>query len=168
MHLVLQGHCKWILHKFFVTKSSPSFIKDPTVLQKALLKIKVPHFFNRKPRTLAEINNWKSSEIKLFCFYLAVPLLMSYIPSIYFCHFSSYIFAVRMLYEPVNKRNLVNVEEMINRYFTSLGVYYGDYAFDFTIHAHLHLVKQGKDHGPLKFHSQFVFEVITFLFVIKI
>ena len=73
-----------------------------------------------------------------------------------------------MLYEPVNKRNLVNVEELINRYFTSLGVDYGNYAYDFTIHAHLHLVKQGKDHGPLKFHSQFVFEVITFLFVIKI
>ena len=42
-----------------------------------------------------------------------------------------------MLYEPVNKRNLVNVEEQINRYFTSLGVYYGDDAYDFTIHTHL-------------------------------
>ena len=73
-----------------------------------------------------------------------------------------------MLYEPVNKRNLVNVKEIINLYFTSLGVYYGDYAYDFTIHAHLHLVKQLEDHGPLKSHSQFVFEVITFLFVIKI
>ena len=47
-----------------------------------------------------------------------------------------------MLYEPVNKRNLVNVEEMINRYFTSLGVYYGDYAYDFTIHAHYILLNK--------------------------
>ena len=62
-----------------------------------------------------------------------------------------------MLYEPVNKRNLVNVEELINRYFTSLGVYY------FTIHTHLHLVKQVEDHGPVKSHSQLVFEVVTFL-----
>jgi hypothetical protein len=48
------------------------------LLQKALLKIKVPHFFNRKPWSLAEIIKWKRSEIKLFYFFLAIPLLMSF------------------------------------------------------------------------------------------
>jgi hypothetical protein len=163
MHLVLQGHCKWMLQKFFVTKSSPAFIKDVVLLQKALLQIKVPHFFNRKPRSLAEINKWKSSEIKLFCFYLAIPLLMSYLPSIYFCHFACYVMAVRMLYEPINRNNLATVKEIINNYVKYLGVYYGDYAYDFTIHAHLHLVKQVEEHGPLKSHSQFVFEVMNLL-----
>jgi len=104
MHLVLQGHCKWLLQKFFTIKSSPTFIKDLELLQKKLLDIKVPHFFNRKPRTLEEINKWKSSEIKLFCFYFGIPLLMSYLSSIYFCHFACYIFIIRMLYESIEKK----------------------------------------------------------------
>jgi hypothetical protein len=28
MHLVLQGHCKWLLQMFFTTKSSPAYIKE--------------------------------------------------------------------------------------------------------------------------------------------
>ena len=102
-----------MLQKFFVTKSSPAFIKDVVLLQKALLKIKVPHFFNRKPRSLAEINKWKSSEIKLLWFYLAIPSLISYLPSIYFCHFACYVMAVRMLYEPINENNLATVKGII-------------------------------------------------------
>ena len=159
MHLVLQGHCKWLLQKFFTTKSSPAYIKELASLQKELLNIKVPHFLNRKPRTLIEINKWKSTEIKLFCFYLAVPLLMRYLPSIYYCHFACYIFAIRMLYEPFEKKKFKYVEEIINYYVKYVGIYLGDYAYDFTIHAHLHHVKQVKQHGPLKSHSQFVFEV---------
>ena len=45
-----------------------------------------------------------------------------------------------------------------------LGKYYGDYAYDFTVHAHLHLADQVEKHGPLKTHSQFVFEVLWFNF----
>ena len=67
---------------------------------------------------------------------------MSYLPSIYFCVFACYVMVVRMLYEPINKNNLATVKEIINNYVKYLGVYYGDYAYDFTIHAHLHLVKQ--------------------------
>jgi hypothetical protein len=77
MHLVLQGHCKWILQKLFKSKSSPIFINDIAALEESLLKIKVPRFINKKPRSLKEINKWKSSEIKLFSFYIAAPLLIN-------------------------------------------------------------------------------------------
>ena len=113
MHLVLQGHCKWILQKLFKTKSSPIFINDKEALEGSLLKIKVPHFINRKPRSLNEINKWKSSEIKLFSFYIAVPLLIDYMPSIYFCHFACYIFAIRMLYEQTNIKDIVIAKRLI-------------------------------------------------------
>jgi len=47
---------------------------------------------------------------------------------------------------------------MLNNYVKYFSVYFGDFAYDFTIHAHLHLVKQ---HGPLKSlsHSQFIFMI---------
>ena len=160
MHLVLQGHCKWLLQKMFKSKSSPIFIIDFTSFEQSLLKIKVPHFINRKPRSLKEISKWKSVEIKLFCLYLAVPLLIDFIPDIYYCHIACYIFAMRTLYEPISKNNLKDVEEIIIKYVHFIGKYYGNYAYDFTIHAHLHLVKQVEQHGPLKSHSQFVFEVL--------
>jgi hypothetical protein len=67
-----------------------------------------------------------------------------------------------MLYEPIEKENFKLVEEMLNNYVEYLSVYFGDYAYDFTIHAHLHHVKQVEQHGPLKSHSQFVFEVNLF------
>ena len=63
MHLVLQGHCKWLLQKIFKSKSSPIFISDFEALEQSLLKVKVSHFMNRKPRSLKEINKWKSAEI---------------------------------------------------------------------------------------------------------
>ena len=91
---------------------------------------------NRKPRSLKEINKWKSSEIKLFSFHLSITSLITCMPSIYFCHFACYIFAIRFLYEPINKYNLTISEEIIKQYVNYLGKYYGDYAYDFTIHAH--------------------------------
>jgi hypothetical protein len=68
-----------------------------------------------------------------------------------------------MLYEPIDKQNLVIIQEILQRYTEFLGKYYGDYAYDFTIHAHSHLVKQVEQHGPLKSHSQFVFEVLLYI-----
>ncbi len=113
MHLVLQGHCKWNLQKLFKSKSSAIFINDKKALEESLLKMKVPHFINRKPRSPKEINKWKSSEIKLFIFYIAELLLIDYMPSIYFCHFACYIFAIRMLYEQTNIKDIVIAKRLI-------------------------------------------------------
>ncbi len=71
MHLILQGHCKWLLQKLFKSKSSPIFIKDVQLLEQKILQIKVSHFIYLKPQSLNHFSKWKSSEIKLFSFYLA-------------------------------------------------------------------------------------------------
>ena len=92
---------------------------------------------------------------------------MNYMPSIYFCHMACYLFAVRILYEPIDKQNLIIADQIIKKYIFFLGKYYGDYAYDFTIHAHLHLVKQVLEHGPLKSHSQFVFEVSLVVYLLE-
>ena len=46
--------------KLCKSKSSPIFIKDIQALEESLLKIKVPHFINRKPRSLKEISSDQS------------------------------------------------------------------------------------------------------------
>lgn len=168
MHLVLQGHCKWLLKQIFLKKKSPATIyndnnKDIDInseFQSILSDILVPHTFTRKPKNVNNLSKWKSSEVKLFMFYFAIPLLINYLPSIYYCMIASYILAIRLLYEPIEKSELINVKRAIENYVESLGTYFGLYAYDFTIHGHLHLADQVESFGPLKGHSQFVFEVI--------
>ena len=71
-----------------------------------------------------------------------------------------YVFAVRTLYEPIeNKLDISKAKSMMETYFNNLDEYFGEYAYDYTIHAHLHLAYQVSKHGPLHSHSQFVFEV---------
>jgi hypothetical protein len=98
---------KGTVNEMFRNKKSPTFISNESyaTLDEAIKSIKIPHFFNRKPRTVNEFSKWKSSEVKLFSFYLSIPLLMNHIPSLYFCHYACYIFAIRSLYEPLNKRD---------------------------------------------------------------
>ena len=43
---------------------------------------------------------------------------------------------------------------MYCNYYEFLQQYFGDYAYDFTIHAHLHRVDQVRNHGPLQFVFQ--------------
>ena len=73
---------------------------------------------------------------------------------------ASYVFAIRSLYEPIKDiKHIDNAQEIIEKYVDSLDDAYGKYAYDYTVHAHLHLADQVKKHGQLYSHSQFVFEV---------
>lgn len=166
MHLVLQGHCKWLFVQFFKTKKSPAFIgtdfDNYANVQRHLELVKEPHFFNRKPRNLDHILKWKSVEIKIFAFYISIPLLMNNLSLIYFYHYCCYIFAIRLFYEPIESDNDTTLaDEILKEYIKMLGQYYNDGAYDFTVHVHEHLASKVRLHGPLKSHSQFVFEVIN-------
>ena len=43
---------------------------------------------------------------------------------------------------PLNKQNFSSAKDLIRNYVEYIGKYYGDYAYDFTVHAHLHLEDQ--------------------------
>jgi hypothetical protein len=160
MHLLLQGHDKWLLNQIFFKKDSPSYLTTLVVdvMNERLKTVQLPHTINRKPRKIDEVLKWKSSEIKIFCFYLAVPLFLDVMPSIYFCNFSIYIFATRMLYEPITELNVSLAKDLLDNYYLDLQKLYGEYAYDFTAHGLTHLADQVLKHGPLKTHSNFVFE----------
>jgi hypothetical protein len=93
-----------------------------------------------------------------------VPLLSSCsnskLPRANFYMLASYIFAIRTLYEPIDDvREIDSAEEVLKKYHDELEDSFGEFAYDYTIHAHLHLALQVRRHGPLKSHSQFLFEV---------
>ena len=65
-----------------------------------------------------------------------------------------------MLYEPISSIKEVSIAEfLIHDYIKNLEETFDVGAYDYTVHAHIHLPQQVINHGPLQCHSQFVFEV---------
>ena len=50
-----------VFQKLFKSKSTPNFNENIESLEKLILKIRVPHLLNSKPRRFSEITKWKSS-----------------------------------------------------------------------------------------------------------
>ena len=107
MHLVLQGHAKWVYDKLFSSKNLDDsdvqehrrLNKKETIdlINKILIETKLPHTFNRKGTNIKEASKWKSSEIKTFLFYLSIPIFLNFLPSRYFYEYASYVIAIRIL-----------------------------------------------------------------------
>ena len=103
---------------------------------------------------------FKSSELRAFLLYLAVPVFFNSLDNSYFYLLLTYVGAIRFLYEPIQNEADINLaEELLRKYVYEFEQHFGERAFDFTLHAHLHLAEQVRNHGPLHGHSQFVFEV---------
>lgn len=127
----------------------------------------VPHFINRKFPMIEEKFKLKSSELKIFILYWAVPLLMNILPTKYWYMLCLYVFSVKILYEPIKEKNeLYIASDLINSYVKNTENIFGE--IDYTLHAHLHLPRQVLDHGPLHVHSQFCFEVTYSYFADKV
>ena len=130
-------------------------------INEVLVEVKTPHFIHRQIKSLRADNfNYKSSEIRVFLFYQAVPIFFSFLPPDYFYLLLTYVTAIRILYEPIKSASDINyTEELIEDYVFALDEYFGTDSYNYTVHAHLHLAEQVRNHGLLHGHSQFVFEV---------
>ena len=129
--------------------------------------MKVTHFMNRKFPALDGNEKLKSSELKIFIFYWALPLLLNILPIKIWYLLCQYVFSVRILYEPIQEQSQIQIaDDLINSYVRLSSIIYGEEVADYTVHAHLHLPNQVLAHGPLHCHSQFVLGKF-FLNVIK-
>ena len=133
-----------------------------------LSSINMPHNINRKPTSLEQFSKWKSSELKIFLFYESIPMLIGKVTPTFFAYFSSYVIAMRLLYELIENSDSINVaEKILNLYLNQLEDVYTKFAQTFTAHAHLHLAEQVRQHGSLHSVSQFFFEVNFILKPVK-
>ncbi|CAF1047635.1 unnamed protein product, partial [Brachionus calyciflorus] len=167
MHLILQGHSKWLIKQFFFSdRSNDYFIGHKiTEINGLLKKQKVPHNISRSIKLIDDKLKLKSNELKYFLFYQSIPIFLNILPSFYFNIYASYVFAVRILYEPIKSSETIDyANDILENYLNSLEDAFGMFAYDYTAHAHLHLADQVKNHGPLYCHSQFVFEGAIFNF----
>jgi hypothetical protein len=137
-------------------------LKDKIQIQQIneeLARLKTPHNITRKVRSIDLTTKWKSTEVKMFIFYFAIPILHSKLPALYFYFLATYVFAVRLLYEPIDDPAVVDrAERMLEQYHVGIEDKFGESAYGYTAHAHLHLAEQVRQHGPLHGTSAFVFE----------
>ena len=134
-------------------------------INKICRELQVPHVVKRRFPGLRASFQYKSSELKLFLFYWALPVLLSCWPrnneedDNHWHLLAMYALGVRLLYEPNDSEKVERARVLIRAYHNQLEETFGVSAYTYTIHAHLHLSKQVLLHGPLHSHSQFVFEV---------
>ena len=75
LHLVLQGHTKFVLNLnnlFFkknIFEDQKSVGEKLLYVNKILESIKMPHYINRKATNIEICSKWKSSEVKIFLFF---------------------------------------------------------------------------------------------------
>ncbi|CAF1056928.1 unnamed protein product, partial [Brachionus calyciflorus] len=124
-----------------------------------LTDIKYPHYMNRKFNKILIDLKYKSSELKLFVFYLAVPILIDILPDDFWFMLCCYVFSIRTFYEPIKNIDDLNYAKILyEKYFSLLDCFFSKSAYLGTTHAHLHLFEQVYLHGPLQCHSSFCFE----------
>ncbi|CAF0887295.1 unnamed protein product [Brachionus calyciflorus] len=145
MHLVLQGHVKWLLKELFENKQSEFYIGFKIdEINSFLANVKFPHSQNRRFNCIDVNRKIKSSELKVFILYLAVPILKRFLDPRLFMYLCLYIFSIRIFYEPIfDLKKLETAKEMIELYYQLIEEFYGESAYTYTIHAHLHLYDQG-------------------------
>lgn len=136
-----------------------SIVDVANKIDKLIENSSIPHIFNRRIDSILNHTKWKCSQVKLFFFYLAIPALIKNLDNEYFVLLCGYICVMRILYEPImNITDIDLAEKLLNEYYESIGTYFGISAYDYTVHAHIHLAEQVRNHVPLHCHSQFAFE----------
>lgn len=120
-----------------------------------------PHEFNRKPRSLHELNMWKATEYRQFLLYLGPVVLIPWLPIKIYKHFLLLHASIFILSQDViSSAALVQAEHMLRQFVTNStsDELYGKTFLIYNVHSLLHLVDDIKCHGSLYEFSAFPFE----------
>ena len=163
MHLVYLGVVRklvrlWLRGKigvFRVSSANVEILSDRLI---ALSKY-IPSDFNRKPRSLREIDRWKASEFRQFLLYSGPVVLKKYIDPVHYSLFLTLSVAIRILSTQDLHLQYNSYADSLLKYFVSkFGVLYGLENLSYNIHGLVHLASDSEYLGPLEKFSGFKFE----------
>ncbi|CAF4292103.1 unnamed protein product [Rotaria sp. Silwood2] len=103
-------------------------------------------------------SHWKAKHSRLFVLHVGVPIMASYLPTLWFSHFIIYSLAIKLLYSPETKQEILLAERLLDFYCRTSSNVYDSSIEIFSLHAHLHLSYQVRLHGGLAHTSAFAFE----------
>lgn len=163
MHMACLGTMRRLLNYWF--KSSSEYCVSPSLRKEAsrrMLQIAVsfPKEFNRKPRTLSELDRWKASEFRSFLLYSGPVVLKGLLSEVRYKHFLYFHCAMRIVcdgtYALDTGRLAVDLIEKFSKNFENL---YGNSEPVYNTHSLVHLVEEAvRNRYSLNDFNCFVFE----------
>ena len=163
MHAVLEGVTRWLMKAWFEPRyhGSPFYIgRQVAEIDTELLKQHPPSEFSRPPRSIKKhFKYWKASELRNWLLYYSLPLLLTYLPSLYWHHYALLVCAMHiMLSQSITHAQIDAAEQMIKDFYLLLPELYGESSCTANAHLLSHLPKYVRLWGPLWTTSAFGFE----------
>lgn len=163
MHAVLEGVVRRLLKYWFDSENhrSPFYIgRHLRFIDAVLLKQHPPTEFSRSPRSIAKhVKYWKASELRNWLLTYSLPLLLDYLPSLYWHHYSLLVCAMHILLKDNTTNTLIDAaEQMLHDFCSLMSELYGETSCTANVHLLSHLCKYVRLWGPLWTHSTFGFE----------
>ena len=160
MHCVLEGVTKSLL----IAWTSPKYRDKPFSIRRYLSQVDkalfTPQEFSRSPRSIVrDLSYWKASEFRTWLLFFSLPLLVKFLPPLYFHHFSLLVNAMHLLLSKEVTLIQCNVaEEMLGDFYNLLPELYGVHSCTLNAHSLTHLPHFVRLWGPLWVQSAFSFE----------
>jgi len=163
MHSVLEGVTRWLLRAWFKSENhrEPYYLgRSICQIDNLLLKQRPPSEFSRPARSIRRhVQYWKATELRSWLLFYSLPLLLDFLPSLYFHHFALLVCALHILLQDCLSTTQINAaEEMLRDFTTLLPELYGERSCTANAHLLIHLPKYVRLWGPLWTHSAFGFE----------
>jgi hypothetical protein len=136
--------------------------KDKLAISKRLVNLKshFPSDFQRKPRTLSEIDHFKGTEFRTLILYTGTVVLDGILPKNYLTNFRQFHVAMFILLSDMASDNEWNkvAHDLLERFVKGCMNVYGSQFLVYNIHGLLHIHTDGINFGNLDNVSTFPFE----------
>lgn len=118
-----------------------------------------PSDFNRKPRSLSELEKWKATELQQFLLYVGPALLKNIFPKRIFCNFMLLKSAITILLVPkLNDIYNDSANYLLQEFVKHAVKIYGQSFCTYNTHALIHLAADAQQFGTLNTITCFPFE----------
>ena len=163
MHCVLEGVVGSLLKMWTDSRfhSQPySIRRHLTEIDSVFVKQRPPLEFSRPPRSIkSHLAFWKASEFRNWILFYSLPLLVHYLPPLYFHHYALLVCALHLLLQRKITPVMCNAaEEMLLDFYMLFPELYGASKCTMNVHSLKHLPYFVRLWGPLWTHSAFSFE----------
>jgi len=162
MHLICLGVTKKLL-RAWVKGPMPYKISNKSITQISSLLCELSHScpkeFNRRPRSLKELDMWKATEFRTFLLFTG-PLVLKDLPPKLYKHFMLLSVAITILVSPF----ATNVEwnafahSLLCKFVKLTSQLYSSEFLVYNVHNLIHLCNDVMRHGPLDSFSAFKYE----------
>lgn len=119
-----------------------------------------PKEFNRKPRSLDDLKNWKATEFRTFMLYVGPVVLVDILNADVFNHFMLFHTAMYVLISNAafNHKWVDFANQLLEKFNESFSTVYSRDCMVYNVHMLKHLCQNSYIHGPLDRISAFPFE----------